>query len=131
MKPLLSQGIDLVQVSRVKQVIQRQGNAFLHKVFSLEERSYCQGRKREFEHFAARFAAKEAFLKAAQTFQKKLKSIPFSEISVQKNAYGQPFFHFSKKQLKHWNLPSNIQISLSLSHEQEFAIATVLISRGK
>lgn len=127
---LLSHGIDLVEVIRIKKIIRRQGKFFLQRVFSLEEQNYCCGKKREFEHFAARFAAKEAFLKAAQSFQKKQKAIPLPDISVRKSPSGQPFFDFSVKQLKQWNLPTNIKVSLSLAHEKEFAVATVLISKG-
>ncbi|MGH7996696.1 MAG: holo-ACP synthase [Opitutaceae bacterium] len=64
---VLGLGCDIVEVARVKGVIERQGERFLERVFAPEERSYCQGRGHPFPHYAARFAAKEAISKAFAT----------------------------------------------------------------
>lgn len=64
---LLSLGCDVIEVERVRGVIERQGERFLHRVFTEEERTYCLGMKYPYKHFAARFAAKEAVSKCFTT----------------------------------------------------------------
>ena len=60
-------GIDLVEVGRIQGVLDRQGERFLRRVFTEEERAYCLGMKYPHKHLAARFAAKEAVSKAFTT----------------------------------------------------------------
>lgn len=64
---LLGLGCDLIEVDRVRGVIERQGARFLDRVFTAEERAYCDGMKFPHKHYAARFAAKEAVSKCFST----------------------------------------------------------------
>ena len=64
---VLAIGCDVIEVERVKGVLERQGERFLHRVFTEEERAYCLSMKYPWKHFAARFAAKEAVSKAFTT----------------------------------------------------------------
>ena len=64
---LIGLGADLVDVERIRGVVDRQGDRFLQRVFTEEERTYCFGMKIPFPHLAARFAAKEAVSKAFTT----------------------------------------------------------------
>lgn len=64
---VLGVGCDIVEVSRVRGVIERQGDRFLERVFTAEEREYCRAHAHPFPHYAARFAAKEAISKAFTT----------------------------------------------------------------
>lgn len=64
---LVGLGSDLVDVDRIRGVWDRQGERFLERVFTEEERQYCLGMKYPHKHFAARFAAKEAVAKAFST----------------------------------------------------------------
>jgi holo-[acyl-carrier protein] synthase len=64
---LLGLGCDVIEVDRVRGVLERQGERFLQRVFTDEERAYCFGRKFAHRHLAARFAAKEAVSKAFTT----------------------------------------------------------------
>src|SRR3990167_6225802 len=57
-------GIDIVSVSRMRQAIERQGRRFLDRIFTKSEQAYCNRKKNKFENYAARFAAKEAVIKA-------------------------------------------------------------------
>jgi len=57
-------GIDLVTVSRIETLIARHGDRFKNKLFTLAEQAYCDGYAKPAQHYAARFAAKEAILKA-------------------------------------------------------------------
>lgn len=64
---LLGLGCDLIEVDRVRGVLERQGERFLKRVFTEEERAYCDGLKHPHKHYAARFAAKEAISKCFTT----------------------------------------------------------------
>jgi holo-[acyl-carrier protein] synthase len=64
---LIGLGCDVIEVSRVKGVVERHGERFLQRVFTDEERAYCFGRAHPFPHLAARFAAKEAVSKCFTT----------------------------------------------------------------
>ncbi len=64
---LLGLGCDLIEVERIRGVMDRQGERFLSRVFTDEERAYCDGMKHPHKHYAARFAAKEAVSKCFTT----------------------------------------------------------------
>ena len=120
------QGIDLVKVERIERAIGRaSGNAFLNRIFSPAEQAYCKSKRMKFEHYAARLAAKEAVLKALKVRPKK--SLRLSEIEVKREATGKPFIALSSKSRKLFRVPANAQIELSVAHEREYAIATVVI----
>lgn len=120
------QGIDLVKVERMKQMIERpSGAAFLARVFSAAEQVYCGTKRMKFEHYAARFAAKEAVLKALKFRPKKNRRL--SGIEVGHEATGKPFIVLDAESRKELRIPAKAQIELSLAHEREYAIATVVI----
>ena len=119
------QGIDLVKVERMEQGIRRSGKAFLNRVFSASEQAYCGSKRMKFEHYAARFAAKEAILKALKVHPKKGQRL--SGIEVKHEATGKPFIALDKESRKQFCLPAQAQIELSIAHEREYAIATVVI----
>lgn len=62
-----SLGIDIIEIDRIEKIIQEFGDTFLKKVFSEEEIKYCKAKAKPSQHFAARFAAKEAIAKALGT----------------------------------------------------------------
>lgn len=64
---IIGVGIDLVEIERFKSVMRRRGDRFLEKVFTAGERKYCEGKMNRLAHYTARFAAKEAVLKALGT----------------------------------------------------------------
>ena len=120
------QGIDLVKVERMEQMIERpSGRAFLARVFSAAEQAYCGSKRMTFEHYAARFAAKEAVLKALKIRPKKNQRL--SGIEVGREATGKPFIALDPESRKRLCLPAKAQIELSIAHEREYAIATVVI----
>ena len=120
------QGIDLVKVERMERMIDRaSGKAFLDRVFSAEEQAYCGSKRMKFEHYAARLAAKEAVLKALKVRPKKNRRL--SEIEVRREATGKPYIALSPKSCKEFRIPAQAQIELSVAHEREYAIATVVI----
>ncbi|MFA7254694.1 MAG: holo-ACP synthase [Candidatus Omnitrophota bacterium] len=120
------QGIDLVKVERMERMIGRpSGQAFLNRVFSTSEQAYCGSKRMKFEHYAARFAAKEALLKALKVRPKKDRRL--SGIEVGREATGKPFIALNAESRKQLRIPSQAQIELSVAHEREYAIATVVI----
>ena len=120
------QGIDLVKVERIEQQIERtSGRAFLDRVFSVEEQAYCGTKRMKYEHYAARFAAKEAVLKALKVRPKKNRRL--FGIEVGREATGKPFIVLNPESRKQLQIPAQAQIELSIAHEREYAIATVVI----
>lgn len=67
MTGIVGVGLDLVEVERIRRLIERHGERVLGRVFTEAERAYCDASRRRFEHYAARFAAKEAAFKALGT----------------------------------------------------------------
>lgn len=126
----LSQGIDISSVKRMRQAVERRGKAFLNRIFTPDEQRYCETKRMKYEHYAARFAAKEAAMKAFEI--RREHRYRFREIEVRRAATGKPFIHLSAVSRKRFRVPANSQIELSMAHEREFAVATViLIKKGK
>jgi holo-[acyl-carrier protein] synthase len=125
----LYQGIDLVSVRRLQQAAEAQGARFLNRIFSVSERAYCLPRKMKYEHLAARFAAKEAFIKACTPVTKNpvSRGVALNQIEVRKENGGKPFLHLSPAARKKLGFPARARIELSLAHEREFAVATVVL----
>ncbi|MCK5533887.1 holo-ACP synthase [bacterium] len=109
-------GIDVVEVERIKKIINKNGR-FISKVFTPEEIAYCQGKKNKWEHFAVRFAAKEAVLKALENLK-----INFKNIGIKNEKSGKPQVVFGEEisPLKEG------RILISLSHTHNCAVAQAL-----
>jgi holo-[acyl-carrier protein] synthase len=109
----------------MEQMIVRAGKLFLGRVFSASERAYCDSKRMKFEHYAARFAAKEAVLKALRLRPKRGRRL--SGIEVRRETSGKPYISLSMESRKRLGVPARAQIELSVAHEREYAIATVVI----
>ena len=103
----------------------RSGKSFLDRVFSAAEQAYCGSKRMKFEHYAARFAAKEAVLKALKVRPRKGQRL--SGIEVKREATGKPFIALTGESRKLLRMPAQAQIELSVAHEREYALATVVI----
>ena len=121
----IRQGIDIVDVRRMEQAIRRRGKPFLDRIFTPGEQAYCETKRMRFEHYAARFAAKEAAMKAFNV--RRENRYRFREIEVKRAATGKPSISMTGISKKRFGLPKNYQIELSMAHERQFAIATVLM----
>lgn len=117
-------GTDIIEIKRVKKAI---GNdvKFVNKIFSREEIKYCSSKMRNEIHFAARFAAKEAFFKALGTGWRD--GMKWTEISVENDKLGKPEIRLKGKTLKVFKEKDMARINLSISHTREFAVAFVVI----
>ena len=120
----LCHGIDLVEVTRIADLQMRHPSRFVERCFTPGERDYCLGRRREAEHLAVRFAAKEAVLKALGTGL--VGGLHWTDIEVHRNADGKPTIrlhnlavaHAARLGVEHW--------LVSLSHTDSMAMASVI-----
>ncbi|MCC6288149.1 MAG: holo-ACP synthase [Chitinophagaceae bacterium] len=117
-------GVDIVEVERIAASINKE-KGFRELVFSAHEINYCESKAKKFEHYAARFAAKEAFFKAIGTGW--AEGTAFNEIEIHNDETGKPHIRLlgktavALKQLK----PDDIQVSLS--HTGSMGMAVVMI----
>lgn len=118
-------GIDLVDVQRIGSMIEEHGQRFLDRCFTFDEQAYCDDApKRRFEHYAARFACKEAVLKVLGTGWRD--GIAWTDIEVQREPSGRPRLSISGRCAE---IAADIGITIwhiSLSHTDTLAIASAL-----
>lgn len=117
-------GIDLVEVARIRGAIERRGDRFLSRVFLHAERSYCDARPKRFEHYAVRFAAKEAVLKVLRTGWSS--GLGFKDVEVMRDASGAPSARLSEAAEACAKKRGITKVMLSLSHSGPFAIAQAI-----
>lgn len=122
---IVGTGIDIVEVPRVAQAIERFGDRFLQRIYTPDEIRYCQSKRNAAERFAARFAAKEAALKAIGTGWKN--GISWTEVEVGREPGGRPSLRFRGKAAKFAAQLRMKRASLSLSHTAQLAIAKVIL----
>ena len=117
----ISCGVDIIEIDRVKESIEQLGDKFLNRVFTDKEIEYCESRKNQkYQHYAARFAAKEAIFKALSDYLENKYSVKWKDIEILNKPNGKPYV-----KLRNINFVNNIEISIS--HVKEYAIATALI----
>lgn len=119
-------GIDIIEVSRIKMSIEDYGPLFTDKIFTPSEIKYCTDKPNPFQHYAARFAAKEAFSKATGTGWNN--DFSWQEIEVMNEASGKPCLRLKGVALKNF---ARKNIFLSLSHSGDYVAAVVIISSEK
>jgi holo-[acyl-carrier protein] synthase len=122
---ILGHGIDLVEVARIRQMIERHGDHFLERCFTDSERSYAAGSvRRRDEHLAARFAAKEAALKALGTGWRD--GIAWTDIEVTHQPSGAPTLKVSGQAGRIAEERRIVRWHVSLSHTDSAAMASVI-----
>ena len=119
-------GTDIIQTDRVKKSIETIPG-FSEKIFTQLEIEYCLSKKNKYEHFAARFAAKEAFFKAIGTGWRG--GLAFSEIEVNNDDLGKPSFKLYGKAKEFSDSNNFLSIHLSITHIKELAQAFVIIEK--
>lgn len=124
---IISIGIDIIEVARVREVIARTPR-FSERVFTEQERAYCVGRGTvAAQHFAARFAAKEAALKALRTGW--AGGVAWQDVEVVSEETGAPAIRFHAHALRLFQQSGATHAHLSLSHTNEHAIAQVILEQ--
>ena len=124
---ILSIGIDLIEVERVRQTTARTPR-FVERVFTERERAYCESRgAAAAQSFAARFAAKEAALKALKTGWRD--GITWHDVEIASEPSGAPYLILTGKAKEIFDTMGANAIHLSLSHTSQHAIAQVVIEK--
>lgn len=114
-------GNDIIEIKRIGGAIQRHGQRFLDEIFTPQEQAYCLRHKQAERHFAGRFAAKEAIVKALGTGISS--EIGWLDIEITNNALGKPEARLSQRAKNHFGNP---RLLISISHCQEYAAAVAL-----
>lgn len=117
-------GIDITEVKRIREMIARHKSRFVQRVFTEGEIKYCSGRKRSAEHFAARFAAKEATLKALRIGLRK--GITWRDMDVVIGDLGQPDIRLGGGAAHRAEELGVTHLHVSLTHTEDYAAATVV-----
>lgn len=115
-------GIDICSVRRMAKAIERGGVRFLDRVFTKAEQTYCSGKRNQYEHFAARFAAKEALIKAKKGGKGRY---AFRYIEIVRNSKGAPSLRMDDRARKKLGISPTATFELTMTHEREFAVAAV------
>jgi len=118
---IIGTGGDLVEVPRFQKSVKRWGSRFLRRIFTPKELAYAQSRRAGSQHLAARFAAKEAVVKALGA--PKGLGLEWKDLEILNEPSGQPkvLFHGS---MRRW---MKCRVHLSLTHTQRYAVATAFI----
>ena len=119
-------GIDIIEVERIKHNIEKDAG-FTEMIFSKKEIAHCETKANKFEHYAARFAAKEAFLKAIGTGW--TDGTHFNEIEIVNDSEGKPEMVLLGETKKNLSALAIIKILVSLSHLKTLATAVVIIEK--
>lgn len=120
-------GIDLVKIDRIDKAV-RNHTGFLDKVFTDLERAYCTRQKFPAQHFAARFAAKEAVLKAIGTGWSA--GVKWTDMEVLHGEGGGPIVNVSGRVKDLMDLRGVKQILVSYSHDEGYAVAQAILVGG-
>ena len=113
-------GIDIIEIPRVQKVLEKHPERFLQRVYTPEEAAFCRGRVSE---LAARFAAKEAVMKALGTGAR---GLAWREIEILPNRRGKPLVYLHGLAKKRGETIGLRGIDVSLTHDADLAIAVVV-----
>ena len=116
----ISVGVDLIEIARVAATLERVGTRFLQRVYTEAEIAYCRGRAPQ---LAARFAAKEAVMKALGTGTR---GVGWREVEVTRKRSGEPGITLHGRAASRAQHLGIDRIAVSLSHSRNFAIASVV-----
>ena len=116
-------GIDIIEVARVQEAIESLGEKFLRKIYTPYEIEYCNSKgNMRYQHFAARFAAKEAIFKAISHLLDDKYEITWTDVEIYNDDNLKPYAKFIGKSMSEIE-----QIDISLSHIKEYAVANCVV----
>src|SRR5437764_2579316 len=122
---IVGSGIDITEVDRIAEAIQRFGSRFLNRVFTENEIRYCESKKNSVERYAARFAAKEAAMKAIGTGLRR--GVTWKDVEIGHAPGGKPVLRFSGRAAQFAEALGTKHIALSLTHTSQTAMAMVIL----
>ena len=118
-------GVDIIEIQRIQKSIASFGESFLERIFTPGEIQYCKAKSNAAQHFAARFAAKEAVTKAFATGWRG--DFSWKDIEVTNDELGQPHITLHgdlKERLSH------VSVFVSLSHSDNHVVAMAVMEKG-
>jgi holo-[acyl-carrier protein] synthase len=124
---IVGSGIDMVEIRRIQQSMDRHGKRFLDRVYTAAEQAYCLSKRNSAESFAARFAAKEAGAKALGTGISY--GVSWLEIEVVREPSGRPTLRFHGRAAQIAAHLGVATAALSITHTADLAMASVLIEK--
>lgn len=115
-------GVDIIEIERIKQSIEDTDGKFCERVYTQKEIEYCESKKtQKYQHYAARFAAKEAVFKAISQLLDSKFDIEWKDIEILNDENGRPCVNLLKENI-------NIEdIDISISHCKTYAVASVVV----
>ena len=119
-------GIDIIEIDRVRESVEKFGDHFLNKIYTQKELDYCLKKKYKYQHLAARFAAKEAVYKALATGWDAEVSWQHIEISNEPN--GMPIVTLQGKLKKF--LSKSKELKISMSHSRDYVACMAIIYKS-
>jgi len=117
---MLITGTDIIEIARIGKVFEKYGSRFLTRIYTEDEQKYCKGRAPQ---LASRFAAKEAVMKALGTG---VRGIGWKDIEIRRERGGPPYIQLHGRAQARASKMNLSDISISLSHSNDFALATVV-----
>ncbi len=120
-------GVDIVDIGRIRRILENQGDRFVQKVFTPLEQEYCSKHRDPAPHYAARFAAKEAVFKAIGTGW--AEGISWLDAEVRRQDRGAPILALAGETAKRCRAMGVASTHLSLSHSNESAVALVVLEK--
>ena len=119
----ISSGVDIIEIDRIKQSIESTDGKFCERVYTENEIKYCESKKSQrYQHYAARFSAKEAVFKAISSKLQDKYEISWKDIEILNDANGRPYVNILNENAKKIE-----DIDVSLSHCKQYAVANVVL----
>jgi len=115
---IVGTGVDITEVRRIRQAIEKWGDDFSKRVFTAAELKNAKSRTSFYQHLAGRFAAKEAIFKAAGDSK-----LSWQDIQIHNNRQGKPVCMFLNGKGK------NIEVNISISHVKTYAVASAIVTK--
>ena len=116
-------GVDIIEIDRVKKCIEETEGKFCDRVYTKKEIEYCENKKtQKYQHYAARFAAKEAVFKAISLEIKNKYDINWNDIEILNDENGRPYVNILNQDIR------DEDIDISISHCKEYAVASVIFT---
>jgi len=112
---ILGTGIDIIEVDRIQRAVERWGDVFLKYIFTPGEIEYAGKFKFPYQHYAGRFAAKEAIFKAMG-----MPHLTWHDVTIINDAEGKPVCHFN-------NIKFKKRLLISISHCKDYAVASAVL----
>lgn len=121
---LLGLGVDVMQPSRIRGVVKRRGDAFLRRIYTARELEYCDRGRNRCQRLAARWAGKEAVMKALGSG---LSGIRWVDVEILRPDGGPPEVHLGGEAARRAERMGVVGVQLSLSHSKDVAVAAAML----